>query len=110
MRGVTICGCDVCGWRGFPHRFWCPSCGSFETRDVVVEVGVAEQVTTVWRAAGRPQGSPTMLGTVRVEGDAQIIARLESIEAGDDVRLDTEGGAFVGRHMQHAKCKDVVSE
>lgn len=110
MRGVTVCGCDVCCWRGFPHRFWCPRCGSFETRDVVVEVGVVEQVTTVQRTAGRPPGSPTTVGIVRTEGDAQIIARLESVGAGDDVRLNTEDGVFVGYRMQHAKCDDVVSD
>ena len=95
---------------GFRSGSGARACGSFETRDVVVEAGVAEVVTTVRRAAGRPQGPPTTVGLVRTEGDAQIIARLELVGVGDNVCLDTEDGAFVGHRMQHAECGDGVSE
>ena len=110
MRGVTICGCPECGWRGFPHRAWCPRCGCFETQGVVVDTGSVEESTTVHRATGRPRGRPVTLGSVVVEGGTRIIVRLESAGAGDEVCLDTEANAFVGRRMQHAKCDDAVSD
>lgn len=102
MRGITISGCEKCDWRGFPHRYWCPACGSFETRDVVVDTGVVEQATEVRRAAGRAGDSPVTIGSVRTDGGAQIIARLEGAAAGDSVVLHTEEGAFVARAIQRA--------
>ena len=110
MRGAKICGCAVCGWRGFPHRYWCPACGSLETIDVVVKAGVVEQATTVRRAAGRPGGAPVTIGSVRTDGGALIVVRLEGVAAGDSAGLHTEDGVFVARVMQHATRNVPVAE
>ena len=103
MRGAKICGCAVCGWRGFPHRYWCPACGSLETIDVVVKAGVVEQATTVRRAAGRPGGAPVTIGSVRTDGGALIVVRLEASRRAivPDFILKTAYLSRASCNMQH---------
>jgi uncharacterized protein len=100
VSGVIVSACPACGWRGFPRRLWCPSCGGDGLHDVVVEGGVVEEVTRVHRAAGRLRGAPARLGTVRLDGGGRVVARLDSIGEGSRVRLDTaDDGAILAQHV-----------
>jgi uncharacterized OB-fold protein len=96
MTGIALSVCPVCAWRGFPQRLWCPRCGSFELGEELADRGVVEETTTLERAAGRPDlPAGTRLGTVRVEGDVAVVARLESAAPGDAVRLAVVAGAVI---------------
>lgn len=100
MRGVIVSACPACGWRGFPRRLWCPSCGGDGLFDVAVDGGVVEEVTRVHRAAGRPRGAPVRLGTVLLDGGGRAVARLGSVGEGSRVRLDTtDDGAILAQHV-----------
>lgn len=96
MSAVLVSACRTCRWRGFPERIWCPVCGGYEVESVPEEFGVVEDATELRRAPGRTLGAPVRIGTVRGEGGARIVARLEA-EAGDRVRLTIEEGAPVAR-------------
>ena len=58
--------------------------------------GVVEDATSLRRVTGRTLGAPVPLGTVRTDGGARVVARLEAVP-GDRVRLTVEEGAPVAR-------------
>ena len=100
MSGVAVSACPACGWRGFPPRFWCPSCGSDGLEVAVVVGGVVEEVTRVHRAAGRARGAPRRLGTIRLDGGGRVIARLGAVGEGTRVQLETaDDGAILAQHV-----------
>ncbi|MDF2751754.1 MAG: Rubredoxin-like zinc ribbon domain [Gaiellaceae bacterium] len=96
MSGVPVSVCAVCGWRGFPRRFWCPRCGGDDVATELVEAGVVAERTTLRRAAGRPSTPPVPIATVRLAGGGAAIARLDAAEDGR-VALTLMGGAPVAR-------------
>lgn len=96
MNGVLVSVCGACGWRGFPQRLWCPSCGSAQLGAEEVEAGLVEDATVLRRAAGRELDGVVPLGTVLLDGGGRAIARLEAA-AGDRVGVGVEAGAIVAR-------------
>lgn len=96
MSVLYVSACRLCGWRGFPERFWCPVCGSDEVDPVPAERGVVEDATELHRAPGRTLAGPVRLGTVGLDGGGRVVARLEA-GPGERVRLSVEGGAPVAR-------------
>jgi uncharacterized OB-fold protein len=103
MSALLVSSCDACGWRGFPIRLWCPSCGAFETSTALVETGMIAQVTTVRRAVGRELGVGVRIANVEFDGGA-LIARLEggltgsvTLTLDDDVPLAVGPGASSNR-------------
>jgi uncharacterized OB-fold protein len=105
VNGVVLSVCPACHWRGFPERLWCPRCGSFQLEQESVDDGIVEEVTRVYRAAGRPRPSrAVVLGEVLVHGVAPVVARIEgAMASGDPARLETQAGAVLARH---ATCND----
>lgn len=93
---LMVSACRACGWRGFPERLWCPVCGGDEIDSVVEAAGVVEDATSLRRVTGRTLEGPVSLGTVRSDGGARVVARLEA-GPGDRVRLTVEEGAPVAR-------------
>jgi uncharacterized OB-fold protein len=81
MRAFVVSSCDACGWRGFPIRLWCPSCGDFEPSTALVETGTVAQVTTVTYAIGRELAVGVRVANVEFDGGA-FIARLEGEPTG----------------------------
>jgi uncharacterized OB-fold protein len=92
---VSVCG--ACGWRGFPQRLWCPTCGSAQLSAEEVEAGLVEDATVLQRAAGRELDGEVPLGTVLLDGGGRAIARLEEAAAGDRVGVGVDAGAIVAR-------------
>jgi uncharacterized OB-fold protein len=100
MSGIVIGACAVCGRHCFPKPIWCANCGSGRIRDAVVHSGVVEETTTVHHAAGRDLPEPITVGSVRVLGDAVVIARLEpGVDKGAPVELDADDGPPVARRV-----------
>jgi uncharacterized OB-fold protein len=97
-----VSACRTCGWRGFPERIWCPVCGGDEVELVAEEAGVVEDATSLRRAPGRTLDAPVLIGTIRSDGGARVVARLEA-EAGDRVRLTVENGAPVARREEDGR-------
>jgi uncharacterized OB-fold protein len=61
-----------------------------------VGAGVVEEATLVERAAGGPLATPVALGSIRLEGDLVVVARLEAAPGpGDSVRLEYRDGVPV---------------
>lgn len=94
MTVLLVSACRACGWRGFPERIWCPACGGDQIESVPEELGVVEDATELHRAPGRTLVAPVRIGTIRGDGGARVVARLEA-ESGDRVRLSVEEGAPV---------------
>jgi uncharacterized OB-fold protein len=85
VTGVLVSVCPSCGWRGFPQRLWCPSCGAERLEEAEVHAGLVEDGTVLQRAAGRELDGPVRLGTVLLDGeqvtvgveDGVLVARRE---------------------------------
>ena len=93
MNGLPLAICSACGHSVFPTRLLCPRCGSSEWEGREVEEGVVEDVAVVRRVPGGELGAAVPLGTVRVEGGALVLARLEGgVEEGASVRLEYRDG------------------
>lgn len=97
IPGAEASACLDCGWRGMPHRDWCPACRGDRVRRVRVHVGTVDETTIVRKGAGPV---PVRLGTVRLDGGGAVLARLEAGAAeGARVRLLDDGGAAVARPL-----------
>lgn len=95
--GALVSACGDCAWRGMPHRDWCPVCRGADVRLVRVHTGVVGETTIVRKGAGP---APVRLGTVRLDGGAAVLARLEAgATEGARVRLLDDGGAAVARPL-----------
>jgi uncharacterized OB-fold protein len=91
MVGVVVSSCLACGWQGLPERLWCPSCQSDRVTSAAVSQGTLEERTTARRMA-------VSIGSVRIEGGATLIARIEGGAApGTLVELSDDHGAAVAR-------------
>ena len=97
MSGVPVSVCASCGWRGFPRRLWCPSCGADALDETEVSAGHVEDATVLRRVAGRELGGEVPLGTVLLEGGGRAVVRLVDAATGDTVAVSLEDGALVGR-------------
>lgn len=102
MTGVPLSTCDDCGWEGFPQRHWCPFCGTDALGERLEERGVVEDSTILRRAVGRPGRLLVRLGTIRLEGGAKIVARLDAAGRGARVRVQLVDGAPVARPARDA--------
>jgi uncharacterized OB-fold protein len=102
VSGVLVSVCAACGWRGFPQRLWCPSCGADRVREEEVRAGLVEDATVLRRAAGRELDGEVPLGTVLLDGGGRAIARLVEAAAGDRVDVAFEDGALVARPAERA--------
>ena len=102
MSGVLVSVCPACGWRGFPRRLWCPSCGAERLSEEEVHAGVVEDATVLRRATGHELEGGVPLGTILLDGGGRAIARL--IDAGADERVGVrfEDGALVARREVEA--------
>jgi uncharacterized OB-fold protein len=96
MEPLVVSHCPSCAWQGFPVRLWCPACG-IETVEATVDEGVIEDETTLVHAAGRTLETAVLLGTVRLRGGGQVIARIEGAKIGDDVCIGTVDRAPTAR-------------
>jgi uncharacterized OB-fold protein len=95
--GVVVSSCLACGWQGLPERLWCPSCQSDRVATVAVSRGTLEERTSAHRVANVHDG-PVRIGSVRIEGGATLIARIEGGAApGTLVELSDDHGAAVAR-------------
>ena len=76
---------------------WCDVCGSYRIDEVASPSGLVTEVTTVRHMPGRFL-SPQRLGTVRLDGGAVVVARLEAA-VGEGRRVDVvvDDGAPVAR-------------
>jgi uncharacterized OB-fold protein len=97
VSGVLVSVCAACGWRGFPRRLWCPSCGADRLGEAEARAGLVEDATVLRRAAGRELDGDVPLGTVLLDGGGRAIARLVEVGAGDRVGVGFEAGALVAR-------------
>jgi uncharacterized protein len=97
VNGVLVSVCPSCGWRGFPRRLWCPSCGTDALDEAEVRGGRLEIATILRRATGRELGETVPLGTVLLDGGGRAVVRLVDAAAGDRVSVSVEDGALVAR-------------
>ena len=97
MTGVLVSVCPSCGWRGFPQRLWCPSCGAERLEEAEVHAGLVEDGTVLQRAAGRELDGPVRLGTVLLDGGGRAVVRLVEAGAGEQVTVGVEDGVLVAR-------------
>lgn len=98
MSGVPVRVCSVCGRAVFPGRLLCPRCGADDWRSEEVDAGVVEEVTVLRRAPGGALPEPVTLGTVLLDGDVRVVARLEpTVRPGASVRLEYRDGVPVAR-------------
>lgn len=96
--GIPVSVCSACGHAVFPARLLCPRCGADEWQSEDVAAGVVEEATLVERAPGGPLAPPVALGSIRLEGDVVVVARLASgLGRGDSVRLEYRDGVPVAR-------------
>jgi uncharacterized protein len=94
--GLPVSVCSACRHAVFPARLLCPRCGGNDSRSEDVGAGVVEEATLVERAPGGPLAAPVSLGSVRLEGDVVVVARLErGLGPGDSVRLEYRDGVPV---------------
>lgn len=97
MNGVVVGICEVCGAQRFPRQSWCPACGSDRIRDAMETRGTVEETTIVRHTPAR-HGPPVRVGTVRLNGGALVVARLEpGVGERAEVELLTVDGAPVAR-------------
>jgi uncharacterized OB-fold protein len=99
VTGVPLSTCADCGWEGFPLRLWCPFCGTDELGERLEERGLVEDSTIVRRAVARPGTLLVRLGTVRLEGGAKVVARLDGVGRGARVRVELVDGAPVAHPL-----------
>jgi uncharacterized OB-fold protein len=88
VTGVTIGVCESCGAARFPRPEWCSACGSKRVGRVEVSDGVVEETTILRHALGLDLGE-VRIGSVRVQGGAVVVARLEGA-AGESTRVQLE--------------------
>ena len=100
MSSAPVSVCASCGWRGFPRRLWCPSCGADGLDETEVSAGRVDDATVLRRVAGRELGGEVPLGTVLLDGGGRAVVRLVDAAAGDRVAVSLEDGALVGRGEQ----------
>jgi uncharacterized OB-fold protein len=95
-RGVPVWRCSVCGHAVFPARVLCLRCGGDEWESREVDEGVVDEATLVRRAPGGSLPVPVAVGSVRLEGDVLVVARLEpGMEEGRSIRLEYRDGVPV---------------
>ncbi len=97
MSGAPVSVCASCGWRGFPRRLWCPSCGTDGLDETEVSAGRVEDTTVLRRVTGRELGGEVPLGTVLLDGGGRAVVRIVGAAAGDRVTVSLEDGALVGQ-------------
>jgi uncharacterized protein len=98
VSGVPVAVCSACGQAVFPARLLCPRCGAGDWRSEDVGLGVVEETTLLRRAPGGPLPEPVPLGTVRLQGDVLVVARLQpTMRQGDSVRLEYRDGVPVAK-------------
>ena len=96
MNGVSVSVCEVCGWRGFPRRVWCPTCGAFELTSAVVDSGSVAEVSVLEHAIGRDLAAGVLVANIELTGGGSLIARLEG-KANGSVGVSVEDGTPVAR-------------
>ena len=97
MNGPLVSVCATCGWRSFPRRLWCPSCGGERLVEEEVRAGLVEDETVLRHSAGRTPAGEVPLGTILLDGGGRAIARLTGSAAGDRVVLTFADGALVAQ-------------
>jgi len=97
MSGVPVTTCKSCGVTSFPPRIWCAACSSREVETTLESCGVVEEVTTLHRASGG--GGPVHIGLVRLNGGAQVIARLEDVTARERACVELVAGGIIARPL-----------
>jgi uncharacterized OB-fold protein len=96
VSGIPVAVCSACGRAVFPARLLCPRCGANSWHSEDVDQGVVEEVTLLRRAPGGKLAEPVPLGTVQLDGDVLVVARLEpTMEPGAPVRLEYRDGVPV---------------
>ena len=97
MTGIVIGKCSSCGAQRFPVQLWCDVCGSYRIDEVVSPSGLVTEVTIVRHIPGRFL-PPLRLGTVRLDGGAVVVARLEAaVGEGSRVDVVVDDGAPIAR-------------
>ena len=93
MTGLVVSLCPECGWRGFPQRLWCPSCGATELGEATVSAGVVQSVTSLARSLGRSLEAPVQIVDVSLHGGGKAVARgSQGLTVGQAVELvDADG-------------------
>jgi uncharacterized OB-fold protein len=100
LSGVPVSVCSACGHAVFPARVLCSRCGGSEWETHEADEGIVEDLTVVRRAPGGELAVAVPLGTVRVEGGALVLARLEAgVGAGTSVALEYRDGIPVARNQ-----------
>ncbi len=93
MSGVPLSICSACGHAVFPARLLCPRCGRSEWEGREAGEAVVEDATVVRRAPGGELPVAVSVGTVRIDGGALVLARLEAgVAPGASVRLEYREG------------------
>ncbi len=96
--GFRIAKCKACGALYFPRRLICRICGGDIWVDETLHEAVIEESTSVVHVAGREDGAPRCLATVRTAAGPRLIVGLEtSLPYGTRVLLFDKGGAPIAR-------------
>jgi uncharacterized OB-fold protein len=100
VSGVPVSVCSACDHVVFPARLLCSRCGGSEWETREAGEGVVEDATIVRRAPGGELAVAVPVGTVRVEGGALVLARLEpGVEPGASVTLEYRDGIPIARNQ-----------
>ena len=95
--GFRIAKCKACGALYFPRRLICRVCGSDAWAEETLHDAVIEESTSVVHVAGREDGVPRCLATVRTAGPHLIVGLETPLPDGTRVLLFDKGGAPIAR-------------
>ncbi len=100
MSDLAIPACANCGHAIWPPRLACAVCGAAEWTETAASTGTLLDVT---EAPGY-DGSPTKIGTVRLDAGPPAIAALDDdAQPGDPVEVELVEGALRARARRAAK-------
>jgi uncharacterized OB-fold protein len=97
VTSIVVGKCPSCGAERFPLPLWCDVCGSYRIEELSSPSGLVTEVTIVRHVPGHSL-PPVRLGTVRLDGGAVVVARLEAaVGEGSRVDVVVEDGAPIAR-------------
>jgi len=98
VHGFPVTKCGRCGSLYFPRRLICHRCGNDTWAEDYLREAVTEESTTVQHVAGRTDGTPRHLATVRALQGIRLIVGLEApLPEGTRVLLFNKDGAPVAK-------------
>ncbi len=90
-RELEVERCAACAVAVFPPRLACPACGAERWRREPADAGTVEEVTTVHRAVGGPDGASSIASVRADAGPMLVVAVAPGTPPGARVALGYEG-------------------